>query len=181
MQSFDIIQCCGFRKPIFTLTQADIPQLIDSLIMHACIYERKAEMDQLILGLQKAGVLEMIRQHPSFFQPLFLKSASKLCAGWSWYNTIIYCGINVTADDIMALFEKRIFSEAGTNELKREQATYMMYKDLLEELDGIIYITILNFIMPKLFSYSYLTLSYPWTLTYIHPHFVLLSSSTLTS
>ena len=30
-----------------------------------------------------------------------------------------------------------VFSEAGTNELQREQGTYMMFKDLLEELEGI--------------------------------------------
>ena len=36
--------------------------------------------------------------------------------------------------DIMGLFE--VFSEAGTNDLQKEQATYIMFKDLLEELEG---------------------------------------------
>ena len=36
----------------------------------------------------------------------------------------------------MGLFEKKVFSEAGTNELQREQTTYMMFKDLMEELEG---------------------------------------------
>ena len=82
MEAFDVIQMCGFRKPIYTLTHTDVPQLIESLVMHTCSYERKAELDQIILGLKDAGILEMIRQHPTFFQPLFLKSTTKLCAGW---------------------------------------------------------------------------------------------------
>ena len=38
--------------------------------------------------------------------------------------------------DIMGLFETKVFSEAGTTDLQKEQATYMMFKDLLEELEG---------------------------------------------
>ena len=36
----------------------------------------------------------------------------------------------------MSLFGIKSFSEAGTTELRKEQATYMMFRDLLEELDG---------------------------------------------
>lgn len=36
---------------------------------------------------------------------------------------------------MIALFGK-VFSEAGTSELKKEQSTYMLFKDLLEELEG---------------------------------------------
>ena len=51
------------------------------------------------------------------------------------------CGGNdnvfdVLTDDIMSLFGIKSFSNAGTTELKKEQATYMMFKDLLEELEG---------------------------------------------
>ena len=102
--------------------------------------------------------------HRSFSHFFLRVQANCLQVGPSkYYELYSLCHQCVTADDIMALFEKKIFSEAGTNELKREQATYMMLKDLLEELEGI---TILNFIMLKLFSHSpsYLT---PWTLTCI--------------
>lgn len=79
MEAFDVLQSCGFRKPISSLIHTDVPQLIECLVMHVCIYERKAE---LVLGLQDAGVLGMIRKHPALFQPLFVMSASKLCTGW---------------------------------------------------------------------------------------------------
>ena len=37
---------------------------------------------------------------------------------------------------IMISLRKRVFSGAGTNDLQREQETYMMFKDLLQELEG---------------------------------------------
>jgi len=39
-------------------------------------------------------------------------------------------------DCVMALFGNKVFSEVGTNQLRMEQATYMMFQDLLEELEG---------------------------------------------
>ena len=36
----------------------------------------------------------------------------------------------------MGLFQFRMFSEAGTSELHKEQATYMHFRDLLEELES---------------------------------------------
>ena len=36
----------------------------------------------------------------------------------------------------MHLFEKRVFSESGSSELVKEQATFMQFSDLLEELEG---------------------------------------------
>ena len=78
MEVFDVIQSCGFTKPIFSFTHTDVPQLIECLVMHSCIYERKAELDQLIAGLKEAMVLEMIRQYPT----LFSRNSNKLCPGW---------------------------------------------------------------------------------------------------
>ena len=66
MENCDVIQSCGFTKPIFPLKHTDVPQLIQCLVIHTCIYERKAE---LILGLKEAGVLEMICQHLNLFFP----------------------------------------------------------------------------------------------------------------
>lgn len=40
------------------------------------------------------------------------------------------------SDNVIGLFGKKVFSEAGTSELKKEQSTYMMFKDLLEELES---------------------------------------------
>ena len=44
--------------------------------------------------------------------------------------------ILLPTDCVLALFGNKVFSEAGTNHLRMEQATYMMFQDLLEELEG---------------------------------------------
>lgn len=100
MEAFDVLQSCGFRKPICSLTRTDVPQLIECVIMHVCIYERKAELDQMVLGLQDAGVLEMIRKHPALFQPLFVMGTSKLCTGWLSRNCSA-CNYYVHVSQIM--------------------------------------------------------------------------------
>ena len=40
-------------------------------------------------------------------------------------------------DYLMHLFENNTFSEAGSSELVKEQSTYMLFRDMLEELEGI--------------------------------------------
>ena len=37
----------------------------------------------------------------------------------------------------MRLFGNKVFSEAGTNDLRREQTTYILFKYFLEEMEGI--------------------------------------------
>ena len=37
----------------------------------------------------------------------------------------------------MRLFGNKVFSEAGTNDLRQEQTTYIQFKDFLEEMEGI--------------------------------------------
>ena len=81
MDVFDSLLACGFRKPIALLTRSDIPEIIECVVMHTCIYERKAELDEMTLGLEDAGVLEMMHTYPSCFQPLFVEGSCKMCAG----------------------------------------------------------------------------------------------------
>lgn len=79
MDAFDILESCGFRKPIPTLTHRNVPLLIESVALHTTVYQRKAELDQIVKGLEDAGVLEMIRRCPDIFRPLFVKSDASLC------------------------------------------------------------------------------------------------------
>ena len=40
------------------------------------------------------------------------------------------------ADQIMGLIEKKMFSQQGSTEYTKEQATYMHFKDFLDEMEG---------------------------------------------
>ena len=39
-------------------------------------------------------------------------------------------------EKLINLFKKRVFSDIGSSQLVKEQATYMLFTDLLEELEG---------------------------------------------
>ena len=47
----------------------------------------------------------------------------------------IECDILLT-DKLMCLFKNRVFSQNGSSELVKEQATYIFFSDFLEELEG---------------------------------------------
>ena len=36
----------------------------------------------------------------------------------------------------MSLFRTKVFSEEGSNERRKEESTYIMFRDLVEELEG---------------------------------------------
>ena len=54
-----------------------------SVALHTAVYQRKAELDQIVKGLEDASVLDMIRRCPDIFRPLFVKSTASLSAGVS--------------------------------------------------------------------------------------------------
>ena len=57
---------------------------------------------------------------------------------------------------IIGLLEKKVFSDRGSTEFTKEQATYLLFKDLLDELEGII--IIVNLIS----DYYTLSFAYRW-------------------
>ena len=59
----------------------DVPKIINSVAMHSIILKAKAELDQFVSGLQKAGILPAIQSYPEFFRPLFVSSDDIPTAG----------------------------------------------------------------------------------------------------
>ena len=90
MDMLDLLKSCGFRKPIVTLTHKNVPLLIESVVMHVTLHHRKAELDEMIKGLQDAGILDAIRNYPDLFQPLFVKTTSPLSTGYNNYSQNVY-------------------------------------------------------------------------------------------
>ena len=46
------------------------------------------------------------------------------------------------AAQLVGLFEKKVFSQQGSTEFCKEQATYMLFKDLLDEMEGMLKVTV---------------------------------------
>lgn len=136
----DMLTACGFTKPIATLVEDDICQLIKCVTLHSTIFQIKAELDQFMQGLNDAGVLEMLQNHAHLFQPFFVYSPQLLTAGLIIIrmNASSYANSHFAAQ-LVGLFENKVFSQQGSKEYSKEQATYMLFKDLLDEMEGMYY------------------------------------------
>lgn len=93
---FDFLLACGITLPLNSvLTYQDVPQLVESLALP--VLAVKAELDELMLGLQDAGVLHCIQLYPELFRPVFVwdDSNSLLAGKWNFYEGARYnhhCG-----------------------------------------------------------------------------------------
>lgn len=72
---------CGFTKPLATIKSTDVSQLVKCASLHSTLLRIKSELDQFISGLHSSGVLEAIREYPSFFSPMFEFKGNVLTAG----------------------------------------------------------------------------------------------------
>ena len=81
LDACDMLTACGFTKPIATLVEDDVCQLIKCVTLHSTIFQIKAELDQFIQGLSDAGVLEMLQNHAHLLQSFFVYSPQLLTAG----------------------------------------------------------------------------------------------------
>ena len=71
----------GFTKPLPTIKSTDVSQLVKCASLHSTLLRIKSELDQFISGLHSPGVLEAIREYPSFFSPMFEFKGNVLTAG----------------------------------------------------------------------------------------------------
>lgn len=66
---------------IMQLTCNDVPHVIKCACMDSVVLKIKSELDQVVNGLEAAGVLRAIRRYPDLFKPLFLAGENILTAG----------------------------------------------------------------------------------------------------
>lgn len=77
----DMLMSCGFNKPLVKLVLSDIPAIESCVVLHSTLISVKAELDDIVKGLDDAGVLGAIRESPFLFRPLFVYQDVPLKAG----------------------------------------------------------------------------------------------------
>ncbi|XP_064390717.1 apoptosis-resistant E3 ubiquitin protein ligase 1-like [Halichondria panicea] len=115
----DTIVNAGYSKPLFTSTQADKVEIVKTLKLYYTLLESLAEINQLKEGLQVNGVGEAIVKYPELMRPLFVHN-----------NTQV-----LTAETMKAMFKITHFSPKGSNDLAKEEATYMLFVDFLYDCE----------------------------------------------
>ena len=81
MASCDVLLEHGCSKGLINLKKCDVPGLVKNMAIGCNLLKIKAELDQFMDGLNEAGVLKYIQQHPKLFRPMFVAQANPLCAG----------------------------------------------------------------------------------------------------
>ena len=76
-----LLQECGYRRPISTLTVADISSLSSLLVDYNLFVKPKAAIDQFMKGLDTLNVITLIRSHPLLAKPYFVDVQDPLTAG----------------------------------------------------------------------------------------------------
>ena len=122
LDSADTLIDSGCSVPIARLTPNDVPKVIETVALHSVLLIVKAELDQMMDGLQVSGVLHKIQVHPDFFRPLFLHMSTQ--------SHCRYATIHAMLVSFQYLRESEYFFSKG--------AEYVhVFRDLLEEIEGV--------------------------------------------
>lgn len=75
MEKMDILNECGFGKPVARLKLQDKPDLIMAVTLHQAVLRSLAEMTQFREGLSALGVRQALEKRPQLFAPYYCCSA----------------------------------------------------------------------------------------------------------
>ena len=75
----------GYKKPIESLTQQDISEIIDILKCH-CIKLSIPEINQFCEGLETLNVLTYVKEYPDIMRELFVDDGIRLTTGKYMYD-----------------------------------------------------------------------------------------------
>ena len=78
IEEVDIVIEAGFSKIITKLTMADKDELVHIVALHHTILKCKAELDDMLNGLESLGVAEMLRLYPNLLQPYFTAAGTQV-------------------------------------------------------------------------------------------------------
>ena len=86
----------GYRKPLEKLVLSDKSELLSIIIDFHTMAKSKAELDQLLQGLELFQFISMVRLHPVIWEPYFLFRDScnaPLTPGLLGINLVMHVGI----------------------------------------------------------------------------------------
>ena len=136
INNIDTALDAGFCKPLNSLKLNDKEEFIHAICLHHTILKTKAELDQMIEGLKNVGVLDYIQKYPILMEPFFTSNEKDISAGkrfHTFYKKVMLCNIS---DELKVLLKDIRFSTRGSSQREKEEATFMLFMDLLYECEG---------------------------------------------
>ena len=118
---YDIIQRydCGISQLPASIAAKDQTAIVSAIALHYTILVVKAELDQLVQGLETLGILSLLRNHPTSARPLLTHSDAR----------------PLTAGDVFDMFQPQL-SPPGSNAREREEDQLIKWLNFLEQVEG---------------------------------------------
>ena len=117
-ESSDIVYDSGFATPVSSVHTDNIPDIVKAVCLHTTVLSVKAELDQMAEGLELFGILNLVRDHPSVMQSLFVFNPHDA---------------QLTVDQMGALFDTT-YSPQGSTKRVIEEAAFMHWDEFLHDL-----------------------------------------------
>ena len=96
-------------KPTSQIRDNDREDTISSISLHFVILMAKAELDQLINGLNALGVLTLVRNNPKLSRQLFVQGSPKELTAHMLYDTDLSPSMSNVRDKEAQLMNLMIF------------------------------------------------------------------------
>ena len=134
----------GYSKPLTTLTMADKISMVQTVTLHSVLLQTKAELDQFCSGLRALGVLDAIQEYSHLFRDFFtITGYQPLSAGAHclefitlYMSLLIIVLLTIYHTEVLRrMFSEVHYSSKGSNERSKEESTYLMFVDYLEEVE----------------------------------------------
>ena len=141
MDGIELLDECGFKKPITTLKLEDKDELIRAVTLHSVLLKSLAEVTQFRDGLSALSVQESMKKNPNIFMPYYcLSESDALNSGTYIVNHIChaYFEINLCmfyADKLRNLFTDIRYSRKGSSIRIREEIAFTYFIDYLDDCE----------------------------------------------
>ena len=106
-------------KSVTAIELSDRHDIVNAFAMHYSLISVKAELDQMVKGLEMYGVYELIQANKQLMRQLFVH----------------FKPLTFTADMLFDMFPAK-FSPVGSNAREAEEAALMNWVNYIQEIEG---------------------------------------------
>ena len=118
-EQYDFRYDIGIAQPSQSVEIIDRDRIVQGIASHYAIIRVKAELDQILEGLNTLELQDLIRQNPQKMRPLFLHADP----------------VPLTADQMIDLFTTK-FSPVGSNRREVEEAIVMHWVNFIQMIES---------------------------------------------
>ena len=116
---YDFRYKCGVSQPVTSIKCSSREKIVSAIAMHYCVVRVKAELDQIVTGLDVLKIGDLVQANPQKMRELFVH----------------FKPLPLTADAFFVMFPARL-SPIGSNKREAEEAALMKWVNYTQAIEG---------------------------------------------